>query len=355
MAEYLIQGETLESMADKIRILNGVEGALTTAQMDGNLGEVNVEVDEQAELIEQIASALEGKAGGSASYDTCAVTIENATKLASLDYISTRDEIILPIHYSSSFPSSCEVVKNTIMVVEPSTSYRISGISGQIENVDNRNRIFKVTGDATISLRLLCYIENTEITLADGNCKKVQDIAYNDQLLVWDFDNGCYASSYPLWIKEEEIALSYYHCIFENGTTLGLVGSNGNCHAVFCLDDNCFEYANNCVGKMIMTENGATKLLSCEQKHEAVKFYNIITNHHINCYANGVLTSSKLNNIYPIEKMKFVMEDRPIIPIEKFGDIQEEFYHGLRLGENKIEDLEYIQIKLSKMLTKGGT
>lgn len=65
MAEYLIQSETLKSMADKIRVLNGVEGAMTPAQMDGNLGEVNVEVDEQAELIEQIASALEGKAGSS--------------------------------------------------------------------------------------------------------------------------------------------------------------------------------------------------------------------------------------------------------------------------------------------------
>lgn len=64
MAEYLIQGETLTSIADKIRILNGVEGALTTAQMDGHLGETNDEVDSQAELIAQIASALEGKASG---------------------------------------------------------------------------------------------------------------------------------------------------------------------------------------------------------------------------------------------------------------------------------------------------
>lgn len=44
MAEMLIQSETLTNMADKIRVLNGVEGAMTPAQMDGNLGEVNNEV-----------------------------------------------------------------------------------------------------------------------------------------------------------------------------------------------------------------------------------------------------------------------------------------------------------------------
>lgn len=74
MAEYLIQGETLINMADKIRVLNGVEGAMTPVQMDGNLGEVNDEVGSQAELIAQIASALEGKAGGSGP-ETCTLEI----------------------------------------------------------------------------------------------------------------------------------------------------------------------------------------------------------------------------------------------------------------------------------------
>lgn len=45
MAEYLIQGETLESMADKIRILNGVEGGMTTAQMDSNLDVANTNIE----------------------------------------------------------------------------------------------------------------------------------------------------------------------------------------------------------------------------------------------------------------------------------------------------------------------
>lgn len=77
MAEYLIQSETLTSIADKIRVLSGAEGAMTPAQMDGNLGEVNTEVVDQAELIAQIASALEGKAGGNNSQlKTCHISID---------------------------------------------------------------------------------------------------------------------------------------------------------------------------------------------------------------------------------------------------------------------------------------
>lgn len=200
----------------------------------------------------------------------------------------------------------------------------------------------------------LCYVRDTQITLADGNTKLVQDIAYDDNLLVWDFDNACYTSAKPLWIKRAETSLHYYHCVFENGLELNLVGSDGNCHAVFCIDDNQFEYATRCIGKMIMTNLGASKLLSCELKHETIEFYNIVTNYHMNCYANGVLTSTKLNNIYPIENMKFIKENREIIPYEVYSEIPAEFYNGFRLGEHKAEDVEWIiqniKAKLSKML-----
>ncbi len=72
MAEYLIQEETLTSIADKIRILNGTEDAMTTAQMVSSLGEANTEVANQAALISEqdakiaeLAEILSGKAGGS--------------------------------------------------------------------------------------------------------------------------------------------------------------------------------------------------------------------------------------------------------------------------------------------------
>ena len=62
MVEYLIQDATLTNLGDKIRVLSGTEDAMTPAAMASNVDEANTEVTTQADLIAQIASALEGKA-----------------------------------------------------------------------------------------------------------------------------------------------------------------------------------------------------------------------------------------------------------------------------------------------------
>ena len=117
MAEYLIQGETLANMADKIRVLNGVEGAMTPAQMDGNLGEVSVEVDEQAELIAQITSALEGKAGGgsNANIETVTITLSSMSPGGVSGTLYYIDKTI-SLQSLVATAGQVEVLKNTLML-----------------------------------------------------------------------------------------------------------------------------------------------------------------------------------------------------------------------------------------------
>lgn len=195
-----------------------------------------------------------------------------------------------------------------------------------------------------------CYLKNTLITLANNQTKKVQDITYQDDLLVWDFNNGCYASAKPLWIKQSQIATQYYHCVFEDNSTLDLVGGRGHAHRIFCLNTNRFEYANDCIGKIIMTQNGPMKLLSCDVIEDNVEFYNIITDYHMNCFANKVLTSTGFSNIYPIENMKYIVDtNREIIPIEAFTNCPEEYYYGMRLGEQVNYTMERMNEKIQNM------
>lgn len=65
MAEYLIQGETLTSLGNKIRVLSGTEETMTPAEMQSELDTFNTGmsavVSEQDNLIAQIVAALDNK------------------------------------------------------------------------------------------------------------------------------------------------------------------------------------------------------------------------------------------------------------------------------------------------------
>ena len=186
----------------------------------------------------------------------------------------------------------------------------------------------------------LCLLKDTKITLSDNSIKLIQDITYNDELLVWNFDEGKYDVAKPLWIKKEEISNNYYKVILDNGNTIGLVGSNGRCHRLFDYDDMIFESATELIGKNVYTLNGICKVISVENIKEIVEYYNIITDFHMNLFANSILTSCKYNNLYPIQDMKFVKDDRlnraPKWKLyEQFRDHREldRYIDGLRLYE----------------------
>lgn len=195
--------------------------------------------------------------------------------------------------------------------------------------------------------RYMCFKEDTEITLSDLSKKKIQDITYNDKLLVWDFDNGCMNVDNVFWIKKEEIADYYYHITLENGNTIDLIGSDGKCHRLFNYDDQIFESATDLIGKNIYTRQGIYKVVDCVRINESCKFYNIITENHINLFANDMLTSCKYNNAVPIVNMKFVKDDVEIDSMKlrklmlaglKGDDIK--WYNVLKLQYNNDKSIE---------------
>ena len=240
------------------------------------------------------------------------------------------------------------VQENGLIRISP---WSVSGWSDTVFKV-------KVTWDdgMTVTYRIVgnyfyCLAEGTMITLADKSRKAIEDIEYTDNLLVWDFDNGCFAEAKPLWIKKVQKAEEYNHIIFEDGTELNTVAD----HRVFNMELQKFTYTMNeedtPIGTKVFKEDGTvTKLIGREVVKKEVEYYNIITDYHMNLFANGILTSLRLNNLYKIENMKFVKDNRELVDKSEFEGIPENYFYGLRLAEQPKEINKGNDVKHTKTL-----
>lgn len=189
-------------------------------------------------------------------------------------------------------------------------------------------------GDTLQEMPYICLIQGTKITLADGNQKAIEDVTYEDDLLVWNFDEAKFDKAKPVWIAKKFSMPSYSKIEFTDGTKLGTIDGIG--HSIFNLNQNKFTHLNS-EDTPINTETynifgHNIRIHKVKTINEKIEFYNIITHTHMNVFANGILTSSTLNNIYPIENMKFVKENSIERNEEKF-DVSSEMFEGLRLAE----------------------
>ena len=183
-----------------------------------------------------------------------------------------------------------------------------------------------------------CFVEGTKITLADMSKKNIENITYDDELLVWDFDNGCFSKAKPLFIKKAQVAEEYNLIKFDDGTELKTVID----HRIFNVEKQKFTYTMNeedtPIGTSVFKEDGSiAKIVERSVVKEKVNYYNVITEYHMNLFAEGILTSLRLNNLYKIEKMKFVKDNRKLVAKEEFKGIPDKYFYGLRLAEQPKE------------------
>lgn len=181
---------------------------------------------------------------------------------------------------------------------------------------------YTLTSNTTIEIGSEpCIIEGTQITLADGSTKGIEDITYDDELLVWNFYAGRFDKAKPSWIKVEQTTPRYCLVKFSNGAEVGFVGpgehtrqSDGGrgYHRIFNKEAGAFTYVgteDTPNGTMTFAQDGTfPTVISQEVVEKEVKFYNVITDKHYNIFANGILTSCRLSNEYKIEDMKYVGE-----------------------------------------------
>jgi len=209
-------------------------------------------------------------------------------------------------------------------------------VRGYVMTVDN-SFIYSPSGlsPSTSFHPGICLAEGT-VRLSDNTYKNIEDIDYSDDLLVWDFDLGEFSSALPLWIKRKESISKYNLLKFSDGSELRTISQ----HRIFNKELGKFTYPmtdETPIGTTTFNSDGLEiTLVSKEVIKERVNYYNVITKNHLNIFANDILTSCRYNNIYPIENMKFIKDDRPIRDMSEFN-IPEEFYYGLRVGEQTFD------------------
>ena len=190
---------------------------------------------------------------------------------------------------------------------------------------------FTATDDANLVTyhTYICFAENTLISTKSG-AKKVQDIAYDDDILVWNFDEGRLDYAKPVFIKKEQTSDSYWHVTDEDGKTVNLVGSNGKSHRLYNKRTHLFEYPQD------------IPECKCEEVRESVKYYNIVTAYHFNCFANGILTSNRYSNmLYPItDEMKYdkTVKHTNTCKRAQFNFLTDDEFEKLRLSEMEYSD-----------------
>lgn len=193
----------------------------------------------------------------------------------------------------------------------------------------------------------LCLAAGTSIALSDGTYKPIEAITYDDLLLVWDFDRGCYAESKPLWIKSKTVASKANYLRFSDDSVLYTI----NQHRIFNGQAGKFTHPmtdDTPLGTITYNQYGREVTLVEKQIIEGdFGTYNVITDYHMNLFANGILTSCSFNNLYPIANMQFVKDSRPAMRY----DVPKRFHDGMRLAE-QLRDTTEVKAYIARMMAK---
>ena len=182
-----------------------------------------------------------------------------------------------------------------------------------------------------------CFPTGTKILMADRTEKNIEDVRYGDALTVWDFDEGRIGTAPVCWLTRDGLINDhFYELTFSDGTILRTTGRNSN-HKVYNVDKRKFEGVNKTeVGDRIYSIGGIVSVTSKRYVEERVNYYNLMTSRKINCFANGILTSDRYGNMYPIDANmvydKAGRTTRPYSVYEAAG-INRYWYDNLRLGE----------------------
>ncbi len=150
-----------------------------------------------------------------------------------------------------------------------------------------------------------CFTPDTLITLADGTQKRVDELAFGDKILAWDFFTGTYVEKdISLLVNHGEGIYRVANLVFSDGTTLRLIAD----HGVFDYDLNRFVYINvdnmhEYVGHRFVqySADGSYNVITLTEAYETEEHttaWSVSSSGTSNAFASGLLTVAPPEDFY---------------------------------------------------------
>ncbi len=226
-------------------------------------------------------------------------------------------------------------------------TYARSGTNNTVGTITISN----VTGNITVNTSREggCLVEGTKILLANGKYKNIENIGYDDLIMVYSYETGELTPEYPIWIENPTVSKRYQQTTFSDGTILKTVSY----HGVYETELNRFVSVDNReefhVGSKIakITKDGIKEVTvtKIEEKEEIVRYYLIASTRYFNVIANDILTTDGnlyLSNLYGFNKDITWPENnheeslKDVYKYEEVSDIlPHHLFMGMRAGEGK--------------------
>lgn len=207
--------------------------------------------------------------------------------------------------------------------------------------------ISSVTSDLTVSgygRSNGCLVKGTKVKLANGTYKNVEDINYDDLLLVWNYDTGIVTKEYPLWIENEHKTDTYTKISFSDGSYINVVKS----HSFYSYDISEFVDFNDTdnfhIGTLVAKLNNNNKLekvmvTNIENINEEVNYYFVASTRYYNIISNDFITTdgyTDITNLYDFDSNISWSKNRVVkkLRYSYLKDVLPYYmYKGFRAGE----------------------
>ena len=204
----------------------------------------------------------------------------------------------------------------------------------------------KITGNISITgtaSQNFCLIEGTKVRLANNEEKNIEDIKYDDLLLVWSYEKGKVVEEYPLWIEKEKKTQQYTKITFSDQSTINIYYD----HAFFSTDINKFvsvrDKNNFHIGTKVLkvTKENTLKEVSVEKIEpiqEEKMYYFVASTRYYNIISDDFITTdayTDITNLYEFDK-NATWKEKPSQELDYryLEDVLPYYmYKGFRAGE----------------------